>query len=409
MEDWKREQAEQREEVAALLAGIADGTTDAYEGAFAAYRILQNGGRLLKAERLRRDADKEPVDDLPEERDDLRRLILMRMVDRWEARVDLRLDVEREIVEFACAWCSGGEQGVLAQWSRWRAWWDPRGVPLDDAERAAADGSERTIQGGRRRDLRRVQGARRVEGLSLWRCELGSLDGIERFESLRGLSIVDVKGLTDLRAIERVEGLRFLDISTKSRALAEAVAELDLSRLPELHGVSLACWAGDVREPIRIDTSWVAGARWLCHLDLKGFAPASGTFTDITAASRLMHLTLTAQPDDLQEVDRALPLTSLQWHDMRLVAAPSDTFGMFSADGERAVTRMVGDLTDWLNDPATRPRIAQLNGKLAQAMRGISESDHGAIFDTDVRERIAEALTEPMEDAALDPDRLDFG
>jgi RNA polymerase sigma factor (sigma-70 family) len=78
--DWERERAEQAEEVAALLAGVADGTIDAYEGAFAAGRILQNGGRLLEAERSRRYFDNEPVDDLPAERDDPRRSILLHML-----------------------------------------------------------------------------------------------------------------------------------------------------------------------------------------------------------------------------------------------------------------------------------------------------------------------------------------
>jgi hypothetical protein len=122
MEDWEREQAEQGQEIAALLAGIADSTTDAYEGAFAATGILQNGGRLLRAERLRCHLDKEPVDDLPEECDDPRRLILLRMVGTWEERADLRSDVKREIVEFARTWCTGGEQGVQARHTHRRSY-----------------------------------------------------------------------------------------------------------------------------------------------------------------------------------------------------------------------------------------------------------------------------------------------
>jgi hypothetical protein len=247
-----------------------------------------------------------------------------------------------------------------------------------------------------------------VEALGLDRCVLGSLEGIERFKALRGLWIGDVKGLTDLRPIERATGLRSLSISTKHRELAEGVGGLDLSAFPDLRMVKLECWAGDLREPIAIDMSWVPSARWLRHLTLRGFAPAGGSYEDIMAASGLVNLTLTARRfKELEGVYRALPLTSLHWHDMAMYAS-SDTFGMFSAKGEKAVARMVRELTDWLTDTAGRPRIAQLNQRLAERMQAIDASGHHEIFDTDVRDSIAEALEEPMEDSGLDPDRLDF-
>jgi hypothetical protein len=205
--------------------------------------------------------------------------------------------------------------------------------------------------------------------------------------------VVALGELIDFRAIERLGNLRSLVISTKRRELAHAVAKLDLSAFPELHTLSLSCWAPNVQAPIGIDTSWVPRAPWLRYLDLKGFAPANGSFEDIMAASRLVYLTITAPDADLQAVKRALPLTSLRRHRMD-VRAPDDTFGMFSAEGEDAVAAMVHDLTDGLAETAM-PRAAALNRRLAEAMQAISDAGHGEIFDTDVRDRLSEALENP--------------
>ena len=111
--------------------------------------------------------------------------------------------------------------------------------------------------------------------LDLEYAQMASLDGLERFEALRSLTLYNVRGLGSVRAIEALEHLRDLRICTDEPELARAVCELDLSRFPQLQRLSLGCHIG---ETLRLDTAWIPGvAASLRELEIGAFAPLSGT------------------------------------------------------------------------------------------------------------------------------------
>jgi hypothetical protein len=116
---------------------------------------------------------------------------------------------------------------------------------------------------------------------------------------------------------------------------------------------------------------------------------------------------------ELAEAQLTVPRTRTRWTRRSPQRAPSrwprPSRAPWSAPGSkrsRAGAALVRDLSDWLAERG-RPRITALNRKLADAMQNLSDAGHSEIFDTDVRDRLYEALEEPIEDAGLNPDDLD--
>ena len=271
-----------------------------YEAAVAAHQILQHGGRLAEPSERLADAWA----------DDPRRLILAHMAEWWELRDDMRVRIEDEVRAFSRLWATRGEAGLRAEWSHWGNWEHPYGRPFAGDEGTNALPGHRKLIQWRRVDLQEV-GDVDAGRLDLQWCTLDSLDGIERFTELRSLRLLDVRGLEDVRAIERLPELRLLHISSDDPGVTHAVTELDMTRFPEIRTVYLKCFSS-TGERVRLDTRWIARARWLRRLDLGEFVPARGSYADVAAASRLTHLSVMRMAGaGAERLSDELPLTSV--------------------------------------------------------------------------------------------------
>jgi hypothetical protein len=122
-----------------------------------------------------------------------------------------------------------------------------------------------------------------------------------------------VNGLTGVRELERLPGLRNLRVVTDDSVLAQALTELDLSRFPELHRLRFGC---HIDRTLSLDTTWIPGAHRLRELEIGAFTPASGQYVEIGGAKRLVRLDITALTgSDAEGLREALPLTALELHD----------------------------------------------------------------------------------------------
>jgi hypothetical protein len=372
----------------AWMARIGHGAVEPYEGAFEVARRLQkappSGGWH-----------------------DPRRLIFRHFAEWWETRPELRSRVEAEILEFARIWTTEGGSGIRARSVHWNRWYDPYGMPLADAGPLVDPSGIRWMK-RKPVDLRRIRNTARIRNLYLDRCRFVSFDGIERLPSLRDLRLYQVKSLGDLRAIERVRDLHTFVIHTDDPDMARAVAAVDFGAFPCLRELILDVRGIDPRTPVALDTAWVPQARWLRYLALEGFVPAGGDFDDLRAAPGLINLQITPfTDDDHSELSAALPLTQVGTHFMPpLVDHDPNAFGMFSDEGNLAVAAVVDEIRGLLADPATRPRLRQLNAILYDRMTAIEDAGHREVSDSHVRDLIAAALMPAMEDAGLDSDGL---
>jgi hypothetical protein len=80
-------------------------------------------------------------------------------------------------------------------------------------------------------------------------------------------------------------------------------------------------------------------------------------------------------------------------------------FGMFTDEGNVAVHRMVSDLAAAIGSGEIQDRDG-FDERLETAMYAIDETGHSEVFDSDVRDHIADALTDPLERAAIDADDI---
>jgi hypothetical protein len=80
-------------------------------------------------------------------------------------------------------------------------------------------------------------------------------------------------------------------------------------------------------------------------------------------------------------------------------------FGMFTDDGNVAVHRMVSELAAAVGSGEIKDRDT-FDERLETAMNTIDEVGHSEVFDSDVRDHIAEALTDPLERAGIDAEDI---
>jgi hypothetical protein len=410
-ESWEEENAAALREVDALLERVAAGEVEQFEGAFGAYRILQNGTTLISVEEERSAVEEHHAGS----GDKLARLqvfyylrmALSHMVDQWANRPAVRDRVERDVVDLAEAWSAHQRGGAGVDWPAWRRWWDPHASPFGDEGNGSgvAEVTRRELP-----DLRELPRRVRAEHLYLTDCTVASLDGIERFAQVGTLMLHDVEGLRDLSAIERLPHLTSLTLSAEDHLPdPRLVGTIDFARLSALTHLSLQCLSEELLEPIPVDTSWIPRAPYLMHLVLDGFVPASGTFEDIVAAPRLINLRLTAR--DARELDpvfAALPLTHISMHHLPSAAPRPGDFGMATAEGNRAVASLLDTIKTWLRTTA-RPTSDDLNQRLADGIAAIADAGHSEVFDTAVRDDMYVALRHAIKAAGIDADGIDFG
>ena len=178
----------------------------------------------------------------------------------------------------------------------------------------------RTIK-GKREDL---YGSRRPEvvtGLMIEGSGIRSLRGIERFTSLRTLTLTGMQGV-DLRSLEQVtwlsdlaidkpkpdvdlsplEHVTFLDVLLLESGSPDgdhAIAQLDFSRLARLDTLALSASSPGVRLPV--DLEWVARHKRLRYLYLYGFWPRDRSldaFYDLTSGVERVFI-LTTDRDEI--------------------------------------------------------------------------------------------------------------